>query len=160
MSIKIKLTNFVLFFIIIVTTSCGFKVVNKSNLNNYNIKNVVTSGDIRINYKIRNNLLINSKKENVNELNINLNTNKTKKIKEKNIKNEIVKYQVKIISKLKINLLKTGKTVNIKETVEGEYSVDKTYSTTLTNEKKLIESLTEDLSDKIQNSLNNLINDI
>ena len=160
MSIKIKLTNFILFFIIITTTSCGFKVVNKSNLNNYNIKNVVTSGDIRINYKIRNNLLINSKKENVNELNINLNTNKTKKIKEKNIKNEIVKYQVKIISKLKINLLKTGKTVNIKETVEGEYSVDKTYSTTLTNEKKLIESLTEDLSDKIQNSLNNLINDI
>ena len=160
MSIKIKLTNFVLFFIIIVTTSCGFKVVDKSNLNNYNIRNVVTSGDIRINYKIRNNLLINSKKENVNELNINLNTNKTKKIKEKNIKNEIVKYQVKIISKLKINLLKTGKTVYIKETVEGEYSVDKTYSTTLTNEKKLIESLTEDLSDKIQNSLNNLINDI
>ena len=61
---------------------------------------------------------------------------------------------------MEINLLRNGETFNIKESVEGEYSVDKTYSTTLTNEKKLIESLTEDLSDKIQNKLNNITNDI
>ena len=157
MSIKIRIRNFALLLLIFIITSCGFKVIDKSNINNYSIKNITTSGDIRINYKIKNNLLINSKKENINELVIKIETNKIKEIKEKNIKNEIVKYQVRIISKLEINLLNLGKVFKVSETVQGEYSVDKTYSTTLTNEKKLIESLTESLSDKIQNKLNNLI---
>ena len=159
MSIKIKLNKFGLLLLAIIISSCGFKVVDKSNINNYSVKNIITSGDIRINYKIKNSLLINSKKENDNQLNIKIETNKVKEIKEKNIKNEIVKYQVRIISNLEINLLKQEKIIKISETVQGEYSVDKTYSTTLTNEKKLIESLTENLADKIQNKLNNLIND-
>tara|TARA_B100001758_G_C18131382_1_gene464044 strand:- start:2 stop:484 length:483 start_codon:yes stop_codon:yes gene_type:complete len=159
MSIKIKLNKFGLLLLVIIISSCGFKVVDKSNINNYSVKNIITSGDIRINYKIKNSLLINSKKENDNQLNIKIETNKVKEIKEKNIKNEIVKYQVRIISNLEINLLKQEKIIKISEAVQGEYSVDKTYSTTLTNEKKLIESLTENLADKIQNKLNNLIND-
>ena len=159
MTNKIKFNYAIAIFLFLITANCGFKIIDKTNINNYNIKDIVTTGDIRISYKIKNNLLINSKKESNNNLIINIETKKKKEIKEKNIKNEIVKYQIKIIANLEVNFINKGQKFKINQSAEGEYSVESTYSTTLTNEKKLIESLTEDISDKIQNKLNLLIND-
>ena len=44
-------------------SSCGFKVLNKSELSNFNVKELITSGDKRINYKIRNELLTYNKED-------------------------------------------------------------------------------------------------
>ena len=81
--------------IFILLSGCGFKVVNLSDIENFNIISVNTEGEKRINYIIKNNLSKASKKNDVNEITINLKT-KTKKLK-KNIKNEITKYEIIII---------------------------------------------------------------
>ena len=54
-----------IFFIIFISilTSCGFKVVKKSKDNNYEIREINTSGDNRINYQIKNFLMISSIKD-------------------------------------------------------------------------------------------------
>ena len=36
------------------TTSCGFKIINKTELNNFTIDEIKSTGDKRINYKIKN----------------------------------------------------------------------------------------------------------
>ena len=88
--------NFCLFIILLLPLNCGFKVVNKSENKNYLIKEIITSGDKRISYKIKNNLLIYSKETSQNELIVYVDVKKNKIIKEKNIKNEITKYQINI----------------------------------------------------------------
>ena len=87
-----------LFIILIFVTGCGFKIENNIKKNNFSIKEIQTSGDNRINFKIKNYLLSNSKKNATNSINLSLKTKKTKTIKEKNINNEITKYEVNIFT--------------------------------------------------------------
>ena len=138
----------------LITLSCGFKVLNKSQVNDFKIKEVKASGDKRINFKIKNNLLINDSENSNNIIIINLNTKKIKNVKEKNIKNEITKYQIILDSNIQLNLLGTEKKSQIKLSSSGDYLVAKNYSTTINNEKQLIDNLVENLSEKILDEIN------
>ena len=149
-----------LIFLFLLTSNCGFKVLNKSTINNFTIKEVQTSGNKRINYKIKNNLLINSSKNNENILLINLNTEKIKNIKEKNIKNEITKYQISINANINFVLMKNNKNYKINASAEGDYLVANNYSSTLSNEKGLIDDLVENISKDILNAIRLNLNDI
>ncbi len=144
----------VLFLVFYLISSCGFKVVNQNKLTNFNVVDITSSGDVRINYEIKNKLLFNSEKNQNKKITINLETEKKKIVKEKNIKNEITKYQIEITSKISF-YEPGGKLKNQKFTVTelGEYIVTKQYSQTLNNEKKLIQRLTDKLIDKILDQL-------
>ena len=82
---KKKITKVFLFVFLIMPISCGFKVLNELEENNFTISDIQTTGDKRINFKIRNNLLTYSKKDGQNALLLNLDSNKIKRIKEKTI---------------------------------------------------------------------------
>ena len=72
-----------------------------------------------------------------------------KNIKEKNIKNEITKYQLIITVNIKLN---SNKITNIKEFTLNEigtYNVENQHTQTLSNEKKLIMLLSNNLAEKI-----------
>ena len=56
------ITKSILILSLLLTISCGFKIVDKSNTNNFKIKEISTSGNNRINYKIKNHLLSNTQK--------------------------------------------------------------------------------------------------
>jgi len=89
-----------------------------------------------------------------------LNIQKVKSIKEKNIKNEVTKYQVSINVIVEIkneNLIKKDQIIISKI---GEYVVSDQYSQTINNEKKLIDILTDDLSDEIMFKLSEKLDDI
>ena len=146
----------VLFFVI---SNCGYKVLNNLETNNFNIKEISTSGDKRINFKIKNNLIIDSSKNKTNNLILKLDTKKIKKIKEKNIKNEITKYEISLISNIKLNFLEKNQEHKFSITSSGDYLAADKYSATLKNEKRLIENLTNDLSDKINKRINLITND-
>ena len=146
--------------ILILLSGCGFKVVNLSDIENFNIKTVNTEGEKRINYIIKNNLSKASKKNDANEITINIKTQKNKEIKEKNIKNEITKYQIIIIVDVLVKKLKDNTTYNFTISSNGSYSVDAQNSTTRNNEKKLILLLSNRLADKILNETNIKLNDI
>ena len=146
--------NSVLFLIFYLVWGCGFKVVNQNELTNFDVVDITSSGDVRINYEIKNKLLFNSEKKQNKKITINLETEKKKIIKEKNIKNEITKYQIEITSQ--ISFYETGGKLNDQKftvTELGEYIVTKQYSQTLNNEKKLIQLLTGKLIDKILDQL-------
>ena len=156
---KIIQTNLFLVIFILIFTSCGFKVVDNQALNNFTIKNVETTGDKRINFKIKNNILINSNENGINQLLISLNTEKSKSIKEKNIKNEITKYELVINTSVKFNMINRNNQHNISFSVRGDYLVADNYSSTLNNEKKLVENLVDRISKKILNEIDFNLND-
>ncbi len=150
--------SFITFFLL--TTNCGFKVLDKSKNNNFSIQEVRTSGEMRINYKIKNNILINSKEASENQVVINLNTKKIKNIKEKNIKNEITKYEIFLISKVEFFLIKDDIRANFSKSVTGDFTAGNNYSATINNEKKIVDDLVESLSEKILDEIVLKLNDL
>ena len=114
----------------------------------YYISKIYTEGDKKINYIIRNNFTDNVNNQNKQPLDLYIETNRTKKIKEKNIKNEITKQT--IIIDVKIRFKKSNNITNeIFISKSGEYNVSDQYSQTLTDEKNLIEILSDDISEEI-----------
>ena len=149
----IKITLYLIFFTAL--ANCGFKVVNQSDLNNFDIIEITTTGDKRIGYKIKNKLIFNSNKDQKKALVINIDTKKNKTIKEKNIKNEIKKYKVELNITVKARNITNGKIINFSKSKTGDYLVAEQYSQTLKNEKKLIISLSENIADDILKELIN-----
>ena len=155
----IKKISFIL-TIILFLSNCGFKIVDKSRMNDFTIQNINSDGDKRINFKIKNYLLNTDKKDSKNLLLIKLKSEKIKSIKEKNLKNEITKYQIVLNIKIDIdNILDNSKyTSNL--SVSGDYLVGDNYSTTINNEKKLTDDLIDSLTKGILNKINLSINDL
>ena len=149
-----------MFLILFATVNCGFKVINEAENNSFSIQDIKTSGDKRINFKIKNNLLNYTKKDSQNILIINLNTKKTKNIKEKNIKNEIIKYELKIIAEIEYLTLGEGNSGKFILSESGDYEVAKIYSNTLNNEKNLVKILTDKISNKINENIIKIVNDL
>ena len=95
--------------IYLLLSNCGFKIVSQSNLNNFDIAEIITSGDKKINFRIKNKLVFNSKRNNSTLISLSLNTKKIKSIKEKNIKNEITKYKLEITTLVEVKNITTKK---------------------------------------------------
>ena len=146
--------------LLFVTTGCGFKVLNELEDNNFTINDIQTTGDKRINFKKRNNLLTYTKKDTQNILFVNLDSKKIKSIKEKNIKNEVTKYLISITINLEFSILNINEKHQISISNEGEYLVADNYSSTLSNEKKLIDDLIDNISDEIIKRITLKLDDI
>ena len=143
---------------LILLTGCGFKIVDKRELLNFNIKEISTIGDKRINFELKNKLSGYNDTNSNKVFKIELDTKKTKSIKEKNISNEITKYQIKVI--VNVKLIKIDNTNNLEFTIEreGDYVVADKFSQTLNNEKKLIRNITEKISESIIGEIINKFN--
>ena len=150
----------IVFFLLLLPLNCGFKVVDKSKLNKFSIKEISISGDKRINFKIKNNLIIDTGKKNEKLLLIDLNTRKIKTIKEKNIKNEITKYQIEVATLIKFNLIETNELGQFLINLKSDYIVAERYSQTLNNEKKVIKILAENIANEIIEEILIRLNDI
>lgn len=145
------------FFItlIFLTTSCGYKIVDLSEKSNFNIVELSTSGDKKINYILKNNIF-SSKKENAKSIILNIDTKKIKEIKEKNIKNEITKYNITIIADVEIRGI--NQKFTLKES--GVFRVASQNSITRSNEKNLISLLAKELANEIVTKITSSLNDI
>jgi hypothetical protein len=146
---KFKLIILIVSFLFL--SSCGFKVSNLET--NYNISAINTSGDQRINYKLKNAILKSSIKDNVNLIEIELNSQKSKNIKEKNIRNETTKYTLNIKTDVKYSFLDNRKSGKFTIVKNGDYNVSSKYSDTLNNEKNLTKTLIDNLAEEILESL-------
>ena len=144
----------------LVLTGCGFKVVQNSSFNNFSISDIITEGDKRINFRLKNKLS-SASTDSVNKLiQISLKTKKDKQVKERNIKNEITKYQIKITVSVTCTEISNGSEFEFSKSKTGDYSVSNQYSRTLSNEKKLVELLTDNIADQILNELRTKLNDL
>ena len=145
--------------LIVLLTNCGFKVVNNNELRNFNIVEIETSGESRVNFSLKNNLK-NKKINNNRKIKLDLETDKIKEIKENNIKNEITKYSITITTKVNFELISENKLGEFTVSKKGNYNVQEQYSQTLNNEKKLIDSLTDEIVEEIFNNLAQTVNDL
>ena len=140
-------------------TSCGFKVVKVSDYTNFKIVKIETNGERRINYKLRNKLLLNTKNEKAKKsVSLILNTSKNKIVKEKNINNEITKYSIIVNVNVNFETINNLKLTNFSINKSGEYDVDTQYTQTLNNEKKAIDLITEDIANEILEQLAGILN--
>ena len=153
----IKILRLIVLFSLII--SCGFKVINKNQLRNFDIVDVITSGDNRINFLLKKNLKSNKDRFN-NKIKLNLETDKLKEIKEKNIKNEITKYSISVTTKINYTIIGSLEKGSFIISKKGNYNIASQYSQTITNEKNLINSLTEQVEKDIIARLSNIINDL
>ena len=156
-----KIVSYILLVnLLLIFTACGYTIVDRSKLTNFKIVEINTTGEKRINYKLKNKLLINSKDNSEKLIILDLNTNKEKTIKEKNIKNEITKYQINISIDVKLKKIDSGIVEEFSVQKDGDISVASQYSQTLSNEKKLTDLLIEKLADKIFDELNIRVDDL
>ena len=157
----IKKNAIQLIIITFLFTACGFKAVNKNYPLKFDIVNIETSGENRINFLLRNKLINNNNNNNNNnnQIDLKITTLKEKQIKEKNIKNEITKYKIKIIANVSYQITPIQKKGNFSISNSGSYDVNKKYSQTIKNEKNLVSSLTESLASEIKNNLINIADD-
>ena len=146
--------------LLILLTSCGFKVIDKSKQSDFFIKEINTVGDRRVNFILKNELIRNSKKNSLNQINLEITSKKIKEIKEKNIKNQVTKYGINLNVELNVKVINKDKLFKISSSSNGNYSVADNYSSTLSNEKKLIENLVENISEDIIKKISSNINDL
>ena len=153
--------NFILCSLILFTTSCGFKVLKQSELLNFSIAQIETTGDRKINFDLRNKLQsLNTDSVN-KKINLIIETKKNKKIKEKNSKNEITKYLITVNLTIKIIDNENNQTQTIFLIEEIDYNVSEQNSQTINNEKQAIKTLSNLLFDKTIKEISLLsINDL
>ena len=146
-------SNFFLIFVTyIMLVGCGFEVMSQNYFSKYRVQEIVTSGDKRINYLLRNNLKIENKNA-LESLKLEIVSEKSKTIKEKNIQNEVTKYEINVKTRINFNLIEKNKKGQFTLSKKGDYLVSSRYSETLSNEKKLIKNLTNEISEQIIKNL-------
>ena len=143
---RIKSIYLVSLIIVFLMTGCGFKVVNESKIIDFKIENISTSGDNRISYIIKNKLLSYSKIDGKKLISLEINLDRKKVIKEKNIKNETTKFEISISAVVQYRSDENGR---FEISKKGDYNVASQYSQTLTNEKKLVKTLSESIAENI-----------
>ena len=144
---------FSIFIIFLLINNCGFKIVNNSEIYKFDVNEIIATGDNKINFKIKNKLIFSSKKNEKKLVDIYLDTNKSKEVKEKNSNNEITKYQISIASTIRVIEIVSKNEIFFNIVKTGDYSVASQYSQTLANEKKLIDVLTDDVTENILNTI-------
>lgn len=154
--IRYKIYNFII--ITFLLTNCGFKI--KNNSIDFKLTEIVTKGDKRVNFNIKNSLANNFNNDSIVIKKIIIETSKNKSIAEKNIKNEITKYKIAITVNITLINLTNNNSQNFSIIKEGIYNVDDTYSVSLNNEKKLIKLLTISLTEEIVEKLADTSDDI
>jgi ribosomal protein L17 len=153
-----KLKIPILIICLILLANCGFKLTDLQS--NYYITEINSSGDKRINYKLKTKLLSSSKEKSKNVLLLNINSQKEKIIKEKNISNEITKYEIIVTTKIEYKKLSDNKFNKFTVVKKGDYNIASKYSDTLNNEKSLVNTLIENLSEEIFENLSIKFNDL
>ena len=155
-----KIRKFISSFVLaLMLVGCGYKVVDKSQGNSYKITEITFSGEKKINHKIKNKLLFSSSKSSENEFIIELNTKKTRSIKEKNINNEVTKYKLVIKAEIIYNLLGSTNKGSFEIQRSGDYKVSSQRIGTLNNEKKMSENLSDQIFKQISVQLNSIASD-
>ena len=155
-----KITKIFLILVFFATSSCGYKVLESLDSFNLNIKEIKSSGDKRINFKMKNNLIFKSSQTKRVNLIIDLQTNKKKEVKEKNVKNEITKYKILASVNVKLNFYEKDLIDEFTLTASNDYLVSNNTTSNLQNERSAVENIADGLSKKIRTRILLILNDL
>jgi len=142
---------FSLFILFVFVISCGYRNINLQKENALNVKEIILTGDKKIGYILKNEILLISSSDSVNKLNIDLFTNKEKKINNKDSSGKVTKYDIIVTADLIIENLNNLKTVRKNFIKIGSFDVKKKHIDTIDAEKKETKNLTNQIAEEISN---------
>ncbi len=140
--------------LVIFLNSCGFKIIDNSNLQDYYITNIETNNNKRIDFLVKQKIKRSfTNKEASNQIMIIIDNATTQGVTEKNIKNQVTKYRIEINTKVKIIDRNTSKIEEFETNNFGSYEVGDTQATTINNKKTLEELLVKKIAKNIINQI-------
>ena len=146
---NIKIISIVVFLILL--SSCGFKPINQKNGNLINFRNIKVTGEQRIAYALKNNLLVISNNNSQNNYDAEIKIIKKKNSKIKNSSGKIIRYELSITVSLELTNLDDNIKINKSFVRSGDYNVDVIHSDTINNEKNLTKNIIQQISDDAVN---------
>jgi hypothetical protein len=147
---KKKIEIIFIFILCLTLNSCGFKKINQRDKNVIYIQNITITGDNRISYKLKNDILLisNSKAKNKYDIEIVLKKKKNDKIKD--IAGKITRYDLSISASLILKNLNDNKIVQKTFIRNRNYDISSNYSKTVAKEKSAIKIIVQQLTDDIK----------
>ena len=142
---NIKIISILVFLILL--SSCGFKPINQKNGNLINFRNIKVTGEQRIAYALKNNLLVISNNNSQNNYDAEIKIIKKKNSKIKNSSGKIIRYELSITVSLELTNLDDNIKINKSFVRSGDYNVDVIHSDTINNEKNLTKNIIQQISD-------------
>ena len=150
---KFKLNKILLFLISInLLLSCGYKPILKDT-QNFSISKFNLEGNKRIAGLLKNNLI--SVKNAVNEIELNIKSEKRTAVSNKSPSGKILIYSITLT--FEITASNNNNVLFTKVFTKSQnYSASDVHSDTLNNEKKVVESLIENIASELQIELNSI----
>ena len=142
---NIKIISILVFLILL--SSCGFKPINQKNGNLINFRIIKVTGEQRIAYALKNNLLIISNNNSQNNYDAEIKIIKKKNSKIKNSSGKITRYELSITVSLELTNLDDNIKINKSFVRSGDYNVAVIHSDTINNEKNLTKNIIQQISD-------------
>jgi len=142
----------ILFFLIstILLTSCGFQKISQ-NKALIHFKNINTTGENRIAYKLKNSILLVSNEMATTAYDVDIEVIKKKSNKIKNDKGKVTRYSLNISANMNFNNINTQEIINRSFTESTDYNIAKNHSQTKDNEINATRILVDQLSESILN---------
>jgi len=148
----LKTTKFISIFLLsLLLTACGFKKINQDNQNLIYLEKINISGDKKISYLLKNNILLISNKSSVNKYEVTIDVKKLTKDKIKNSAGKITRYNISVIASLSIENTKNKVIIDRTFNSNRDYDVAVNHSDTKQNEKNALKNITQKLSEDINN---------
>jgi carbon monoxide dehydrogenase subunit G len=147
MKISIKIIITVL--IPLVLLSCGFKAINQKNSNMIYLQNIKITGDRKIAYTIKNNILLISSEDSTNKYDADIKISKDKIVKIKNSAGKIIRYNLSMSVELQLKSLDDDTNIQRMFKRDADYEVADIHSETINNEQDAIKINIQQLSDDI-----------
>jgi len=144
---KTQIVLIIIFSIFLV--SCGYKKINQKDTPIIYIKTLEYTGDKRLGYLIKNQVLLISQKNAKNNLEINLSLDKNKTPKDKNEAGKIIKFTVALNVDLTIKNLDNMKTIDKSFVQAIDYNVQKNHFETINEEKSVTINIAERIAEDI-----------
>jgi len=131
--------------------SCGFKPINEKNSRLIYLNKVNISGEKRISYTLKNNILIISNKDSKNKYDANIQVQKQKNTKIKDKTGKVTRYDMAITVNLELISLTNNNKISRIFIRNGDFDVASIYSETINNENNTIKNIVQQLSEDITN---------
>jgi hypothetical protein len=148
---NIKITSILIFLLL---SSCGFKPINKKNSSLIYFNNIVVSGDKRISYNLKNDILLISDDSSKNNYDAEIKLTKQKKTKIKDLSGKVTRYNINLSALLKLTNNKDKREIQKTFSKDADYDVAKIHSNTINNENNATKNLTQQISTDIINFIN------
>ena len=138
-----------IFILLITITSCGFKKINSKDVILINIVNINITGEQRIAYYLKNDILLISNNDSNEKYTLDIKLKKMKNTKIKDTTGKTTRYNVSINASLQLTNQADNKKINRNFLQSLDYDVAKVHSDTIKNEKNAVKNITQTIADDI-----------